>query len=85
MSQSSIRFSLPSEITEDTIRTLLLELQEKGLLYHIDDDPMEVITSISGERTFTDDEACALHEFWVNVDKSMNWDDVWALYPEVNL
>lgn len=84
MSQLIPRFSLPSEITEDTIRALFIDLQDKGLLYNVDDNPSEVITSISGERTFTDAESNALRDFWEKVDAHMCWDDVLSLLLEVD-
>lgn len=83
MSQVTFRFNLPVDITQETVRALLLDLHDKGLLYHIDDDPFEVITSISGDRTFSDEEAYALSGFWGKVESHFCWDDVWALYPEV--
>lgn len=85
MSPTTFRFNLPVDITEESIRALLLDLQDKGLLYHIDDSPFEVITSVTGERTFSDEEAYALHGFWDMAKAIFFWDDIWDLYPEVSL
>lgn len=84
---NTLRFVLPPEfnINLDTVRQFLLQLEELGLLYHIDDDPFEVITNPQGDRLFTDSECYALIGFWDIVQARLSWDDVWEkAFPETD-
>jgi hypothetical protein len=80
----TFRLTFPSEISKGSIKTFLLDLDSKGLLYHIDDDPREVFYNWT-ERTFTDAEAYALIGFWEAAAKVIPWDEIWQdCFPETN-
>lgn len=42
------------------MRDWFQKLQDRGLLFHPDDDPADIVRIVSGERTFTDVEAVTI-------------------------
>ena len=80
---------MPREIDLESMRVFLYGLKERGLLYHIDDDPLDIgFWDFKGDwiPTFTDSEAYALIGFFSmatgqNGKGPLSWDEIWDVFP----
>ena len=68
------------ESMEKVVKDLFAVLVSRGLLYHIDDDPSDMIDG-NGKEVFTAEEAAALNDFWSWVAEEVDWDTVWDWFP----
>jgi len=65
----------------DGMLTWFAKLSIRGLLFHVDDDPAEIIDASTGKRTFSDEEAATLRIMIVRLFRK-HGDDVYeAAYP----
>lgn len=83
--------TMPRKIDEDSMRVFLHEMREKGLLYHVDDDPRDIgFYDYKGDwvPTFSDSESYALIGFFSMAtnpqDKDrLSWSDIWDCMPDL--
>jgi hypothetical protein len=57
------------------------KLSKRGLLFHVDDDPAEIIATSTGERAFSDEEAAALRAMIAKLFRRHGNDVYEAEYP----
>jgi len=56
--QNQSRIPVLQELTFDHALMWFSELNQRGILFHPDDDPAQIVTITTGERTFSDVEIC---------------------------
>lgn len=72
---TTFRLNMPSEVTLETVKVFLHDLESQGLLYHIDDDPFDVFNNEG--PTFSSAESWALIGFFNQVRRDLDWNEVW--------
>jgi len=77
----NIPYTNINKITKESVTKFFLDLDNLGLLYHIDDSPFDIWDD--GERTFTDYECLVLQGILYHFGESMSWDDVWDCMPKI--
>lgn len=83
---------MPRKIDLESMRLFLRQLKDNGLLYHIDDDPLDIgFWDYKGDwiPTFTDSEAYALIGFFSmatgqNGKGPLSWNEIWDVFPPID-